>query len=96
MPTRAATVVTTEARQHVQWNPKRASLILRNVSANPIFICEDRVSVTTNGFDLNENEVIAFSRRDGDEPEIALYFQSTGGNATLKIVERFGPVDASP
>lgn len=91
MPMRQETVTTTVARQHVEYNALRASLLVRNVSTNPIFVSENPTGVTTEGYELFENEFISFAYRDGDEPELALYFQSTGGDATLMIIEKFGP-----
>ena len=82
--------VTTTAKQIATYNAKRKSLVITNTSTDAVYIAEDHDGVTSKGFPLNQNDVIGFTARDGDQPELQLFAQTSSGTSDLRIVERFG------
>jgi len=83
-------IVSTTPTQIVTYNPKRTTLIVRNVSGSDCYISDSQQNITSKGFLLSVGEVISFVKKDGDQPEYPLYAQTTTGTADIRWIEQYG------
>ena len=91
MPFRQVTVSTTPT-QIAPYNPKRSTIVIRNVAGAVCYISDSEVAIVTKGFPLNVGEALSLVRRDGDQPEYALWGQTAADTADLRVIEQFGEV----
>jgi len=91
MPFRQVTVGTT-VTNIVPYNEKRSTIIIRNVSGSTCYIHDSQVDVISKGFPLDVGDVLSLIKKDGDQPEYALYGQTSTGTADLRIIEQYGEV----
>ena len=88
MATRAM-IADTTVKLLAPYDPRRLTLAIYNNGTNTAFISKDPTEVTANGWPIPAPGAIAFTKRDGDEPEGPWYVQTLGGTTDLRIVEGF-------
>ena len=84
--------VTTEPTQICPYEPKRSTIVIRNVGGSSCYVSDSQVNITTSGFLLGVGEALALVKRDGDQPEYALWGQTETGEADIRIIEQYGEV----
>lgn len=96
MPTRRVTVNPTTAVHVANVNENRITLTIKNMSGINVdtgTLC--RLSRARNvgrgeGYILDDNEILHFTKVDGDHPDKELYARMVSGYGTLCIIEEFG------
>lgn len=83
--------VTTTPQPIATWFAQRSALIVqaRSTNANAVFIAEDPVDVVRDGLELLAGDSYSKIKAMGDEPEKALWAQTSVGTADIVIVEQY-------
>lgn len=83
--------VTSTPQPFLTWYDMRASVIIQARSTNmvSVFISEDPADVVNDGIELLSGDSYSKIKALGDEPEKALWAQTSGGTAEIVIVEQY-------
>jgi len=82
--------VTTEPTQICPYDPKRSTITIRNVAGSACYISDSQVDILSKGFPLAVGEVLSLVKKDGDQPEYALWGQTSTGEADIRVIEQYG------
>ena len=81
--------VTTAVTEIAEYNPRRVSLAIHNDGTDRVFLSNDAVDVSGQGWPLDPGVMVSFSVADGDQPWLQLFAVANSGTQPLRIYEGY-------
>lgn len=80
--------VNTTVTRIIPSNPRRTSLVIRNIGDYNIYLGTDNQVTTTNGFKIAPGNIVSFSKDFGDNPELEFYAIAESGASRIAYLEQ--------